>query len=108
MCTRRVVVSWPLVVVLGLAFTGVASAQTPFQASVTSIATLPSAKAGGCLSGAFYCGTANIAGYGAADWNAFLTGVTIVPTSCGTTYTATTEFTLGSDGSTFVGLDANG
>lgn len=103
-----------LVVVLSLAFTGAASAQTAFQASVTSTVTLPS---GGCANGAYACGTANIADYGAASWNLFFTGFTNVETSCGSTYTAMTYFTL-ADGSTLVldesgnlcgpGLDANG
>ena len=88
-----------LLAALSFAFTGTASAQTSFQADVTSTGTLP---AGPCSNGAFYCGTANIAGYGAASWNFFLTSVTLSQTSCGTTYMATTEFTLASDGSTLV------
>ena len=88
-----------LVVAVGLVFTGAASAQTAFQADVTATGTL---HAGPCSNGAFYCGTANIAGYDAANWNFFLTGVTISQTSCGSTYTATTDFTLASDGSTLV------
>ena len=81
-----------------LAFTEAASAQTAFQADVTATSLLP---AGPCANGAFYCGTADIAGYGAASWNFFLTGYTISQTSCGSTYTATTDFTL-ADGSTLV------
>jgi hypothetical protein len=54
----------------------------------------------GCSNGATLCGTANIAGHGTASWNWFLTGVTPIQTSCGTTYTATEDFTLASDGST--------
>jgi hypothetical protein len=108
-----------LVLALSLAFTATAPAQTPFQAGVTLTNTLPFAKAGGCSNGAYYCGTANIAGYGTASWNFYLTGATISQTSCGSTYQATTDFTLASDpGSTLVldeagaacgpGLNANG
>ena len=58
---RRVIV-WPaLVVAVSLAFTGVASAQTPFQATVKANGPGPA----GC---AFICGTADIAGYGQATW----------------------------------------
>lgn len=90
---------------LSLAFAGPASAQTPFQASVTSTRTLP---AGPCSNGAFICGTANIAGYGAASWDLYVTGFTSIPSPCGSTYTATTDFTLASDpGSTLV-LDEGG
>jgi hypothetical protein len=99
-----------LVVALSLALTGAASAQTtPFQASVTFPGTLPSLRAGGCANGAFFCGTANVAGYGAASWNfGNVTNPTISDTPCGSTYTATTEFTLVSDpGSTLV-LDEGG
>jgi hypothetical protein len=84
---------------LSLAFTGTASAQTAFQASIKGTNTLPS---GGCSSGAFYCGTANIAGYGTASWDWHITSITIVQTSCGTIYTATVDFRLSSDGSTLV------
>ena len=97
-----------------LAFTEAASAQTAFQADVTATGPAP---AGPCSNGAFFCGTATIAGYGAASWNFYVTGVTVIQTSCGSTYTATTDFTL-ADGSTLVvnesgylcgpGTDANG
>jgi hypothetical protein len=119
MC-RLVAVS-ALVVALTVALTGAASAQAmPFQASVTSTlvrggGTLPS---GACSNGAYSCGTANIAGYGAASWNLYVTNYAPVPTSCGSTYTATTYFTLASDRSTLVlnesgnlcapGLNGNG
>lgn len=113
------ILSPALVVALGLAFTATASAQTPFQASVSFTYTLPFEKAGGCSNGAYYCGTADIAGYGTASWNFYVTGLTVSQTSCGSTYQATTDFTLASDpGSTLVldeagpicgpGLDANG
>ncbi len=89
-----------LVVALSLTFTGAASAQAPFQASVSSTATLPG---GFCANGAFYCGTANIAGYGAARWDWYVLGFTGAPGACGSTYQAMTEFTLASDpGSTLV------
>jgi hypothetical protein len=94
--TRHLILLPAAVVAASLAFTGAASAQTAFQADVTATGTLP---AGPCANGAFYCGTANIAGYGAASWNFFLTGYTISQTSCDSTYTATTDFTL-ADGST--------
>lgn len=90
---------------LSLAFTGTASAQTSFQASATFTGTLP---AGPCSNGAYLCGTANIAGYGAATWNLYVTSFTSVFSPCGSTYTATTDFTLASDpGSTLV-LDEGG
>jgi hypothetical protein len=102
---RRLMLVSALVVALSLAFTGAASAQTPFQATVKATQTLP---AGPCSNGAFACGTANLAGYGAASWNFYVTSVTVVPSSCGSSYTATTEFTLASDpGSTLV-LDESG
>ena len=94
-----------LLAALGLALTEPASAQTSFQASVTFTGTRP---AGPCSNGAYLCGTANIAGDGAATWNMYLPGYTLVPSPCGSTYTATTYFTLVSDpGSTLV-LDEGG
>ena len=94
-----------LLTALSLAFAGTASAQTSFQVSATSTATLP---AGPCSNGAYLCGTANIAGYGAATWNFYVTGGTTVVSPCGSSYTATTYFTLVSDpGSTLV-LDEGG
>ena len=96
--TRYLILVPALVVAVSLGFTGAASAQTAFQADVTGTVTLPT----GCATGAFFCGTADIAGYGAASWNFFVTNVTLSQTSCGTTYTATTDFTLASDGSTLV------
>jgi hypothetical protein len=94
-----------LLAALSLAFTGTASAQTSFQTSVTWTGTLP---AGPCSNGAYICGTAKIAGYGAATWNFYVTGNTNDFSPCGSTYTATTYFTLVSDpGSTLV-LDEGG
>ena len=84
-----------LALALSLAFAGAASAQTAFQANVAGTGTPR-----GCSNGATLCGTANIAGHSTANWNWFVTGVTPVQTSCGTTYTATVDFTLASDGST--------
>jgi hypothetical protein len=101
---RSVMLLPALVVGIGLAFAGAASAQTTFQADVTAKSTKPS---GGCSNGAFSCGTANIAGYGAGSWDLFLAGNTNVPTSCGSTYTAVTYFTLATDGSTLA-LDEGG
>jgi hypothetical protein len=101
----RLILASALVVALSLAFTGAASAQTPFQATVSATQTLP---AGPCSNGAFFCGTANLAGYGGASWNFYVTSTTPVPSSCGSSYTATTEFTLAGDpGSTLV-LDESG
>ena len=103
--TRRLIVLPALVVAVSLAFAGAASAQTPFQASVTSTVTLPAP----CSNGAFFCGTANIAGYGAASWDfGNVTNPTISDTPCGTTYTATTEFTLLSDPASTLVLDESG
>jgi hypothetical protein len=96
------------VAALSFAFTGAASAQTPFQASVTFTGTLPFVKAGGCSNGASFCGTANIAGYGAASWNFYMLGFTAVPTPCGSTYQAMTDFTLVSDPSSTLVLDEGG
>src|SRR5579864_4022900 len=99
---RHLMVLPAIAVALSAAFTGVASAQTLFQASVSATGVRGGGPvlSSGCSNGAFYCGTANIAGYGAASWNLYVTGLTIVPTSCGSLYTATTDFTLASDRST--------
>jgi hypothetical protein len=73
--------------------------------NVSSTETLP---AGPCLNGAYICGTANLAGYGAASWSLYVTGNTNTFTPCGSTYTATTYFALAGDpGSTLV-LDEGG
>ena len=120
--TRRLIALSVPIVALSVAFTGAASAQTtPFQASVTSTLVRGGGPLplGACSNGAFSCGTAEIAGYGAATWNLYVTNNTPSQTSCGSTYTATTYFTLVSDpGSTLVldesgnlcapGLDGNG
>lgn len=94
-----------LLAALGLAFTGTASAQTSFQASGTSTFTRP---AGPCANGAYLCGTANIAGYGAATWNFYTTNSTSVVSPCGSSYTATTDFTLVSDPNSTLVLDEGG
>jgi hypothetical protein len=97
---------------LGFAFTGAASARTTsFQASVTATVlrgggTVPAPV--GCANGAYVCGTANVAGYGAASWNFYVTGETTVVSSCGSTYTAATYFTLASDPSSTLVLDESG
>jgi hypothetical protein len=99
------------VALLGFAFTGAASAQTTsFQASVAETlvrggGTVPSAR---CANGAFFCGTANVAGYGAATWNVYLTGATTIVSSCASTYTATTYFTLTSDPTSTLVIDESG
>jgi hypothetical protein len=102
---RRLMLVPALVVALSLAFTGAASAQTAFQATVSAPTRLPAP----CSNGAFVCGTANLAGYGAASYSIFFNDFTVVQTSCGSTYTdATVYFTLDSDpGSTLV-LDDSG
>ena len=58
---RRLMLVPALVVALSLAFTG-GIAQTPFQATVSAPTRLPAP----CSNGTFVCGTANLAGYGAA------------------------------------------
>ncbi|HEY2656367.1 MAG TPA: hypothetical protein VGI55_11300, partial [Solirubrobacteraceae bacterium] len=99
------------VALLGFAFTGAASAQTTsFQANVTATmlrggGTVSSA---GCSNGAYSCGTANIAGYGAASWNLYATSATAVVSSCDSTYTATTYFTLASDPTSTLVIDESG
>jgi hypothetical protein len=79
------------------AFAGAASAQTVFRADIAASLPLP---AGPCTNGALYCGTATIAGYGEASWSFYPTSLSISQTSCGSTYTATTDFSLARDGST--------
>jgi hypothetical protein len=102
---RPVISASALGVALTLALTGAASAQTPFQATVSSTQTLP---AGPCSNGAYICGTADLAGYGAASWNMYVTNAIAVPTACGSSYTATTQFTLASDPSSTLVLDEAG
>ena len=101
----RVLVSLPaLVVAVGLAFTGSASAQTTLQADV-------SANGPGqafCANGAYLCGTANIAGYGTASWDLFVLGTGYVYSPCGTTYEAQTDFTLTSDPSSTLVVNESG
>jgi hypothetical protein len=100
---RRCLLVLPaLIVGLSLVVPAAASAQTtvPFQASVNAINQKPMS----CPQG--ICGSANIAGYGAATWTADVTSVTSVSSEC-LSYTATTTFTLASDGSKLV-LDENG
>ena len=94
-----------LAVALSLALTAPASAQTTFQADLNSTLTLPQ---GPCPSGAYICGTANLAGYGAASWNLFITGYGPDYSACGSTYAATTYFTLSSDPASTLVLDETG
>lgn len=103
-CSRVIVLSVAvvsaLIAALWLAMAGTASAQTAFQATGKSTQQLPQ---GPCTNGAYLCGTANLAGYGSASWNLFPTSVGADYSPCGSTYTATTVFTLSSDpGSTLV------
>ena len=102
---RLVALAAALGVALTLALTGAASAQTPVQATVSSTQTLPG---GPCSNGAFICGTADLAGYGAASWNMYVTNAIGVPTPCGSSYTATTQFTLASDPASTLVLDEAG
>jgi hypothetical protein len=55
-----------LVAAWSLALTAPVSAQTTFKANVGSTQTLP---ARACANGAYICGTANLAGHGAASWD---------------------------------------
>jgi hypothetical protein len=94
-----------LVAALSLAFTGAVSAQTPFQATVSATVPLPAP----CANGAFACGSADLAGYGAASWSIFFTDFTVVQTSCGSSYTdAMIDFTLASDPDSTLVLDESG
>jgi hypothetical protein len=102
---RRLMLVSALVVALSLAFTGAASAQTPFQATVSVTVPLPAP----CSNGAFACGTADLAGYGAASYSIFFTAFTVVQTSCGSSYTdAIIDFTLASDPDSTLVLDESG
>jgi hypothetical protein len=104
--TRYLLLLPALVVALSLSFTGAASAQPAFQATVKGI----SPKTKPCAT--TFCGTASIAGIGPATWtiNVPDNGTTPASGPCpygppalvkAFTYTATTTFTL-SDGSTLV------
>jgi hypothetical protein len=93
---RRLILLPALLVAVSVAFTGAASAQTAFQANTATRQIKP---AGPCSNGAAICGTANLAGYGAASWDFYFTGFMPGPTACGDTYSAEDFFTL-SDGST--------
>lgn len=102
--TRPVKLLLWLVVTLSLSFSGAASAQPAFQASVNGI----SPKSMPCAT--TFCGTASIAGYGPATWtlNAISTTPASGPCPYGPpalvsafTYQATTTFEL-KDGSTLV------
>jgi hypothetical protein len=102
--TRRLIGLPALVILVSLTFTAAASAQTavPFQASVNDISQngQPSAP---CPT-IYYCGSASIAGYGAAFWS-FDESPKVPPTPLGLDcflYTGTSTFTLLSDGSTLV------
>jgi hypothetical protein len=98
---RPLVLLPALVVGLSLAFTGAASAQTvPFQASVNDI--MQKGQPSAPCPTIYYCGSASIAGYGAAFWS-FDEDPNVPPTPVGSDcfiYTGTSTFTLLSDGST--------
>jgi hypothetical protein len=103
---RRLLVLLPaLVVGLSLAITAPASAQTSLRAGVSSTQTLPE---GLCANGAYICGTANLAGYGAASWDMFVTGFGPDYSACGSTYSATIQLTLSSDPASTLVLDEAG
>lgn len=97
--TRYLILLPALVAGLSLGFSAAASAQTavPFQASVNGIHPKPKPP---CPTTAF-CGSANIAGYGAATWTLDFTITGAVSSAC-FGYTATTAFQLLSDNSTLV------
>jgi hypothetical protein len=95
---RPLVLLPALVVGLSLAFTGAASAQTvPFQASVNDI--MQKGQPSAPCPTIYYCGSASIAGYGAAFWS-FDESPNVPPTPVGSDcfiYTGTSTFTLLSD-----------
>lgn len=97
--TRYLMLLPALIFALSLAFTPTASAQTavPFRAKVNGIRPKPKPP---CPTTAF-CGTASIAGYGAATWTFDPTPTMTVSSAC-FAYTAETTFRLLSDGSTLV------
>jgi hypothetical protein len=101
--TRRLIVFPALAVGVSLAFTGAAAAQTtvPFQASVDINTIAGKARAPvpphpfQCPN-SYYCGSANIAGYGAAVWS-FDESPNVPVTSTGrdcAVYWGTSTFTL--------------
>src|SRR5262249_20376296 len=80
-----------LVVAVGLAFAGTASAQTAFQANVKGTGS----KSVTCLvdqTETDICGTADIAGYGTGSWGLLPTSINFIPSSCDSTYAATDVF----------------
>jgi hypothetical protein len=89
---RRLVLLPALVVGLSLAFTGAASAQT--VASIDNVSTNGNGHPGPQCPNNFYCGYANIPGYGAAFWS-FNSPAGATPTSpnCAS-YVGTSTFTL--------------
>jgi hypothetical protein len=93
--------AWVAVVLgLGLAVSGTASAQTGFQATIKTVNQKPNP----CSGGNFFCGTATT-NDGPATWTFLLTDNAPLSTQC-LTYEATVTFALG-DSSTLV-LDENG
>ena len=91
---RRLVPLPVVVLAVGLAFAGTASAQTAFQANVKGTGSVHDT----CLvdqTETDICGTADIAGYGTGSWGLLPTSLNFVPSSCDSTYTATDEFTVG-------------
>ena len=103
---RHLLVLLPaLVVGLSLAVTAPASAQTTLRADASSTQTSPE---GLCANQAYICGTANLAGIGTATWNMFITGFGPDYSACGSTYSATTYFTLSGDPASTLVLDEAG
>jgi hypothetical protein len=105
--THHLLVLVAVVLGLGLAFSGTASAQTGFQASIKGI--FPPPKQSQCPAGDFFCGTA-ITNYGSAAWGWAPIQAQQVSNTCTPgpelVYEATVTFVL-DDGSTLV-LDENG
>ena len=108
--TRGLIVLPALVVALSLAFTGAASAQTAFQASVNGINPKPKPPCAPTITSppraAVFCGSASIAGYGPVVWTLNATPTSPVISGC-FNYSGTTTFELLGGGGTLV-LDETG
>jgi len=107
---RHLILVPALVAAVSLAFTGAASAQTAFQASVKGITTKTEPPCAQTIASpptvyAVFCGSASIAGYGPATWTLNVTNNTTSEPCF--TYQAVTTFELLSDDSTLV-LDESG
>jgi len=87
---------------LCLAFSGTASAQAGFQATVHGATPKPTP----CANGDFFCGSAST-NYGAATWGFNLVNAVQTSHDCGI-YEATVTFVLGDASSSTLVLDENG